>query len=589
MSAATAAAYKASDAGEESLKSQLERLRSQLVTDREVYLPLWRDLADNFLPFRGRWLNEKPAQNIRRNLKIMNETPLIAQRTFGAGMQAGVTSPSRPWFRLKTVNKELLEEEGVTEWLYTVEGEMRDMFARSNFYPAMRACYSEYGVFGTLALGIYDEPTKGIHCCPYTIGSYYVSINEKGQVDTFCQEFKWTVRQIVQKWVKDPKNPNDPGWKNISDDVRSKWDRRQRETWIDLVYIVMPNNDRQLGRLDAKGMPFLAVYYEVAQKQDNRLLEQKGFREFPVMVARLATNEGDAYGTGLGVDCLGSAKALQLQEKRKAQVIDKEVDPPMKGHPSLRNQKASQLPGDITFVEPSSGQVGFEPVSQWKPDRSGMLEDIASIERRVNTIMFADIFALFIQGEDDATETATKTAAKQQEKLLMLGPVLEGINHELLNPAIDRVFAIGARQGRFPPPPEALQGQPLKVEYVSILAQAQNIIAVQGVQQFTGFVLGLAAQQVAAQQEPTALDKLDVDQTIDEYANLSGVVPTVVLSDEDVKKIRDDRAKARAAAQQQQAAMEAIPAAAKAAKDLGTTPMGQGSALDAITGNETVQ
>jgi hypothetical protein len=288
------------------------------------------------------------------------------------------------------------------------------------------------------------------------------------------------------------------------------------------------------------------------------------------------------------VDCLGSAKALQLQEKRKAQVIDKEVDPPMKGNPALRNQKASQLPGDITYVEQQTGQAGFEPVSQWKPDRSGMLEDIASIEQRINTIMFSDIFALFIQGENEQ-ETATRTAAKQQEKLLMLGPVLEGINHELLNPAIDRVFAIGARQGRFPPPPEALQGQPLKVEYVSILAQAQNIIAVQGVQQFTGFVLGLAAQQAEMQQEPTALDKLDVDQTIDEYANLSGVVPTIVLSDAKVQQIRDDRAKARAAAQQQQQTMEAIPAAAQAAKNLGQTPMGTGSALDAITGNETVQ
>ena len=173
-----AALYKDQSDKEESLKSCLERIRNSLVADREVYLPLWRDLADNFLPFRGRWLNERPAQNIRRNLKIINETPLIAQRTFGAGMQAGVTSPSRPWFRLKTLNKALLEEEGVTEWLYAVENEMRDMFARSNFYPSMRACYSEYGVFGTLALGIYEDDEKGIHCPPYTIGSYYVSINE---------------------------------------------------------------------------------------------------------------------------------------------------------------------------------------------------------------------------------------------------------------------------------------------------------------------------------------------------------------------------------------------------------------------------
>lgn len=569
------------DLPQESLKTQFERIRTGLKVDREVHLSLWRDLADNFLPFRGRWLNEQPNQKIRRNLKIINETPLIAQRTFGAGMQAGVTSPSRPWFRLKPAQSALIEAQGVREWLYLVEGEMRNLLTQSNFYPSMRACYSEYGVFGTLAIGLFEDDVAGLHCCPYTIGSYYISINEKGRVDTFCQDFKWTVRMIVQRWVKDPKNPKDPGWANISDTVRQAWERNQREQWVDLVYLVMPNNDRQLGKLDASGMPYLAVYYEAANQHDNKLLERKGFREFPIMVARLSTNEGDSYGTGLGVDALGSAKALQLQEKRKAQVIDKEVDPPMRGHPSLRNQRTSQLPGDVTFIEPSVGQVGFEPLAQWKPDRSGMLEDIGSIEQRINTILFADIFALFIQGEDK-DETATKTAAKQQEKLLMLGPVLEGINHELLNPAIDRIFSIMLRQGLLPPPPQALQGQPLKVEYVSILAQAQNIVAVQGVNQFSSYVLGLATQQAAMGQEPTALDKLDIDQAVDEYGNLSGVVPTIIVPDEKVQAIRQQRAQAKAAAMQQQQAMEAIPQAAQAAKNLGQTPLGTGSALDAV-------
>ncbi len=568
--------------GEESLKQRLERIRNGLVAAREPYIPLWRDLADNFLPFRGRWLNEQPNQKIRRNLKIINNRPLRAQRTFGAGMQAGVTSPSRPWFRLKPARRGLIEADGVREWLYEAETEMRNLFSRSNFYSSMRPCYSEYGVFGTMALGMYEDDETALHCCPYTIGSYYISINEKGVVDTFCQEFKWTIRQIVQRWVKNPKDSKDPGWAKISDSVRQAWDRRQRETWIDLVYLVMPNNDRQIGKLDAAGMPFIAVYYEASQRQDDRLLEEKGFREFPVMVARLSTNEGDSYGTGLGVDCLGDAKALQLQEKRKAQVIDKEVDPPMKGHPSLRNQKASQLPGDITFVEPGAGQVGFEPLSQWKPDRSGMLEDIASIEQRVDATMFADIFALFIQGEDK-DETATKTAAKQQEKLLMLGPVLEDVNL-FLNKAIDRTFSIMLRQGLLPPPPEALQGQPLKIEYVSILAQAQNIVAVQGINQFTGYVLGLATQQATMQQEPTALDKLNLDQAIDEYGNLSGVVPTIIVPDEQVAAIRDQRAKAKQAQMQQQQAAEMVPQAAQAARNLSQAKLGQGSALDAVAG-----
>lgn len=566
--------------GEESTKRRLERIKGSLCAAREVYIPLWRDLADNFLPFRGRWLNEQPNQKIRRNLKIINNHPLRAQRTFAAGMQAGVTSPARPWFRLKPSRRGLIEAEGVREWLYEVETELRNLYSQANFYSSMRACYSEYGVFGTLALGVFEDDTTGMHCCAYTIGSYYISINDKGVVDTFAQEFKWTVRQIVQRWVKDPKNPSDPGWATLSDTVRQSWDRNQRETYVDMIYMVLPNNDRQLGKLDASGMPFLAYYYEAGRQSDDKVIETRGYREFPIMVARLATNEGDSYGTGLGVDCLGDAKALQFHEKRFAQVVDKETDPPMKAHPSLRNQPASQLPGDITYIEPGVGNVGMEPLSVWKPDREGTLISIQAIEQRIDATMFADIFALFIQGEDKE-ETATKTDAKQQEKLLMLGPVLEDII-PFLNKFIDRSFSVALRQAMLPPPPDALQGQPLKIEYVSILAQAQNLVAVDGVNRFVGYVMGLAAQQAEMGQEPTALDKLDIDQSIDEYGNLSGVVPTIIRNDEDVAALRDSRAKAKAQAMQQQQAAEMIPAAAKAAKDLGTTPMGTGSALDAV-------
>jgi hypothetical protein len=572
---------------EDSLRCTLERVFGGLKADRDAYIDVWRQLADNFQPFRGRWLNERPNQKIRRNLAIINETPIFARRTFGAGMQVGTTSQSRPWFHLQTAADQLMEEDGVREWLYDVETEMRNMLAQSNFYGEIRMAYEEYGTFGNMALAEFDDEynddnESGLHFCAYTIGSYYFARNAKGVVDTFGCEFKWTVRQIVQKWVKDPKNPNDPGWTNITPETKSAWfDKSRREVMVDIVYLVMPNNARVKGRLDASGMPFMACYYEANKGAGERVLETKGFREFPIHCASLAVNQGDSYGNGLALDVLGSAKALQLQERRKAQVIDKEVDPPMRANPSLQKQKTSQLPGDVTFVAAGTGQLGFEPVAQWKPDRSGMLEDIAGTESRINTGMFADIFALFIQGEDDPDETATKTAAKQQEKLMMLGPVVESAN-AMLKGVVNRTFMIGLRQGRFAEPPEALAGAALKIEHVSILAMAQNIAAVQGINQFTGFVLGLATQQVEAGQAPTALDKLDVDQTVDEYAKLSGVVPTIVVPDARVAEIRDQRAKQQAQQQQAEQAMMVAKEGSAAAKNLSQAKLGQDSALDAV-------
>ena len=56
----------------------------------------------------------------------------------------------------------------------------------------------------------------------------------------------------------------------------------------------------------------------------------------------------------------------------------------------------------------------------------------------------------------------------------MLGPVLERLHDDLLEPLIGRVFQIMARSGSIPPPPFAeLDGLRLQPEYVSPMAALQ--------------------------------------------------------------------------------------------------------------------
>ena len=86
-------------------------------------------------------------------------------------------------------------------------------------------------------------------------------------------------------------------------------------------------------------------------------------------------------------------------------------------------------------------------------------------------------------------------------------------------------------------------------------------------------------------QEPEVLDKLNVDEAVDQYADMLGVPAEMINSDEDVAAVREGRA------QQQQAAMAAQMAqqAVDGAKTLSETDMGNGnSALQQITGAPAV-
>jgi hypothetical protein len=595
------------------LKVSLEGRKLRLAIDRDTWYPNWRELADHFRPYRGRWFADDGSTNKgwRRNWRIVDSTPLIATNTLAAGLLAGATSPSRPWFKYGLEDEDLMEAQGVKAWLDTATKKARAILNKSNFYNCAYECYGEYGVFGVMALG--REWSFGDdlpHFQPFTIGSYYIGNDKHRRVNVFFRDFKWTVQQIVDRFALGPLE-KDASWVNISLQVRALWIAEQYDTFIDLVHAVYENLDRAKGpsgefKLDASGMRFRSVYYErggdpektlkdtdAKDAEKRKTLRSGGFRDFPVWVARWYTNSEDAWARGPAMDALGDARALQLQQKRKAQSIDRLVDPPMKAHPSLRNQRTSMLPGDVTFVAPEQGSVGFEPVYEIKPDITALLEDIRETQGRINDMMFTNIFAMFITGDESGAKqpiTAAEVNARQQEKLLMLGPVLENMNYEFLNPLHQWLFAEMLRHGVLPPAPPAMKGQNVKVEYSSILAQAINQVTVGSIQTFAAFVGQIAQVGAQAAQNP-AVDKVDFDAMIEEMGNAAGVPPKIVRTDADVvqiRQVRQQKQDAQAQQQAQEANAQAALSHSQAAQNLSQTPLGTGSALDAAVGASPV-
>lgn len=159
----------------------------------------------------------------------------------------------------------------------------------------------------------------------------------------------------------------------------------------------------------------------------------------------------------------------------------------------------------------------------------------------------------------------------------MLGPVLERTNSEVLDKKIDRAFSIMLRRGMFPEPPEELQGEDLRVEYISVLAQAQKMVSLGAMDRFVQFAGAVVTLK------PQAADKVDGDQMLDEYADALGVPPTVVVSDDAVE------AKREADAQQQQM-MQTAAAAQPAAQMIGALSkanMSEDTALTRMAANLT--
>lgn len=525
-----------------------------LKAERDTWLPHWRELAEHIRPRGYRHLQSDRNKGTKKNDTIINSAPTRGCRVTTAGMMSSVTSPSRRWFHLTTADRELNELASVKEYLSQVEEEIAKAIAKSNLYKCFHHMYLDLVPFGTSCLHIDEDLEDDVRGYIFPLGSYALANSARLAVSTVYREASLTVGQLVEQF----------GLEACSAAVR----KAHNEGRVDEVHMVLqvlePNAGYTPGKLGPAGMAFASCWFELnAQEADVGFLREGGYHEQPFVAPRWQTVGDDVYGSSCpGMEALGDCKALQEAEREKAIAIDKVVTPPMQGPSSLSGEQVSLLPGGFTAVEGTTPQHTLRPAVEVNPTAVGIIgAEVRELEQRIMAAFYADLW-LSITSQNE-TMTATEVNARRQEQLMQLGPVNENLQNEALDPIITRVYGILERKGRFPPPPQELQGQALKVEYISVMAQAQKLVGVASIERLLGLVANLAGVK------PEVLDKLDFDQAVDELSDAFGTPPGVVRPDDMVERIRASRAKQQQQAQRL-AAAEQVASTAKTLSDATT-------------------
>jgi hypothetical protein len=382
-------------------------------------------------------------------------------------------------------------------------------------------------LFGTGCMTHVDDFEDVSRFYAHTAGSYMIAQNERFVVNTLVREFQRTAEQMVKQF----------GYKAVSQQVRDAYDKGNYDTNFDMVHFIEPNPNENPGSALSEDKAFRSVYYEPNNINENQFLGVNGFDEFPAYCPRWDVTGEDIYGTDCpGMTSLGDVKGLQIEEKRKAQGIDKMVNPPLHGPASLRNVPISSLPGGATLYDSASNNE-LKPIYVVNPQLNELMLDIEKVERRIDTAFFVDLFNAITNMEGIQPRNQQELFERNEERLLQLGPVLERVHGEFLAKMVDRTFNQAVRADLVGPAPVELQGKELNIRFISSLAMAQRAVATGGIERLAGYVGGLAS---AGWQE--AIDKFDADQSIDEFANAIGVPPKVVVPDDDVAALREQRA-----------------------------------------------
>jgi hypothetical protein len=557
------------------LKQRMLNRLGDLRNERSSFDSHWKAIGKVTSPRAMRFFATDRNRGERRNQEIYDETAVYDLRTLQSGLGAGMASPARPWFKFKIPDKQLMESSAVKQYLYEAQNAVVDCFNGSNFYQALSEVYLQGGNFATAAMLILEDDKDDIRCHTLPIGSYFLGTDAAGRVNTVYREFSMTIGQLVRRF----------GYQNCSEQTRQAYDNGKIDGWVEVVHVLEPNDERDPSMLDNQNMPFRSVRFERSGPvDDNRYLEFTGFREFPAVAPRWEVTGEDVYGSSCpGMIALPSILMLQRAVKLHDKILHKIADPPLLADVMLRNEITSMLPGGMTYISglANAAGAGVRPIHEIKADVLMHLQaKIADLQEKIHRAYYADLMQMFATS-DVSDVTAREVEERHQEKLLVLGPVMERWDQELFDASLMRTIEILKRKGKIPPPPPEMKGQGLVFEYVSLMATALKMVGTASVDRMMSFVGNLAAAY------PEAADMVDIDETIIEYHDMLGAPPKMIRSRDDVAKIRAGRAQA----QQQQAKADqmaqmapAMRQGADAARLLSETGVGESTALNRLLG-----
>ncbi len=523
-----------------------------LKQERSSWEDLWRDIRDYCLPDLGCFSGEDATQGSKRYRKILDAEAIGCADVLAAGLLGGVSSPSRPWLRLTTMDPDLDKNPVVKEWMTKVQDLLLLYFSKAECYNALHQSYLELPVFGTACTIVKPHPEQLISLQNLTIGEYWLAEDDYGKVDTMYRRLSLTAKQMVQQW----------GFEAVNNDVRQAFEKDPFARF-NVIHAIEPRIERNPDKRDNKNMPWQSVYFQ--EGVQDKVLSESGFRNFPALCPRWMTSGGSVYGRGPGAKALSAQKSLQRLHLRLAELVDYGTRPPILYPSTLKDQLSQFKPGGRVAVNPQEAPI-IRSMWEVRTDPQAMLALIQSTRQDIQRIFFVNVFQMIAATANQTDRTATEVQALEQEKVMMLGPVLERLHTELLDPLVTNAFGFMVEYNMLPEVPEELYGRELSIEYVSVLAEAQKNASANGIVR-TAQQIGLLAQI-----NPQAVDKLDVDATIDQLADMNGVPPSLIVTGQKVALIRQQRA------EQQQAQMQAaqLQQAMTSLKDLGQAADSQG-------------
>jgi hypothetical protein len=529
---------------------EIKKRFDKISGERGTWEVTWQDVIDYVMPFRTPITSTATPGEIQ-NVEVFDSTPTNALFRFSASLNSMLTNMSSEWFLLETDDEEANEIPEVRDWLEEMQTVVRHSLENSNFYTEAHEMYLDLGSIGTACMYVSTsrKPDRELHFSTRHIREFYILEDEEGEVDTVYRDIVLTARQIKERWAD-----------TMSEDIKKIHDK-DPEREFHVLHTVYPRAERDTSKKDNLNMPWISMWME---KENENLLEEGGYEEFPFVTPRWLKSSGEVYGRSPAINSLPDIKTLNKMMETLLIAGEKAVDPPMELPHDGYYGTFDLTPGALNFRKQTNRNESAVPIQLGTNIPLGY----DMLQEKRDSISDA-FFATQLQIIDKTEMTAQEVRARTQENLKVLGPAFGRLQADFLEKLIARVINIlgdstdSEGVPKLPEAPQQVQGKNLKLRFVSPLAKAQS----QGDLESLNYAVSSALQW--AQVEPSILDNVDFDMAFRELVDLSGAPRKMLNSPDEIEQIRQQRAQqqqAREAIEQMRGGTEAAKTAAQTDK-----------------------
>lgn len=510
------------------IKQIIERYNKLKAARDGYWMNVWREVRQYVMPTYSDFLSEGGA----RGLNIFDTTAIEARSRLAAGMYNWMAPPDKRWFELQAESDELGEDPGIKDYFANCTRILMLAMANSNWASVLIQALNNLACGLDAVVYVEDGgPFSALNFRSFPIETVCYAENANGVVDTVFREFKMTARQLLQEFGD-----------QTPEKIRSEAaDPRRQDLQHAVLHAVFPRTVRDKEVADNKNMPVADVYILLESKE---LLAESGFVESPFAVCRFEKSDNETFGRGPGLNMLPTIKMVNRMQQAYILAREHQADPSwIAPDGSIISEDFNRDPGALNFYKPDIAGTGKPEMIAPNLNINTLFQDIAAVDDTIKRGFFWDIFDPL---GDLRQITAREAEIRNAGKMIPFAPIAGNLHSELFRPIIHRVFAIVARRGMLPDPPEALLEDPnYKVDFVSKIAMSIKN------QEAANWLNTEATLANAAQMQPEILDNFDLDAVARDVAQVNGANPKWLR---DVKE-RDAMRAARA--QQQQAAQAA--------------------------------